>query len=346
MTITNGNLAEKSSDTSRLLDIRGLKVWYKTYRGNAQVVDGVDMYVNQAEKIGLVGESGCGKTTTMKMILQLLNPSQIVVPEGEILFQGRDIRKMNEKEIMEIRRSYVSMISQAPMAALNPVFSIGKQMEDIVRYSGQFPKAGRKEIREICAQAVNDVMIPDASRILDSFPHQLSGGMRQRICIAMSLVTPRQLLIADEPGTALDVTIQDQIHRLLRDLVEKKGRSLIMITHSLGVARELVDRIYIMYAGNIVETAETKSLFASPLHPYTNGLIQCVPRLSGGGISAGIYGYVPDYVNPGIGCRFCSRCPDAKAICAKEKPKLRQIKPGHRVACFKYEAPSAEKGEQ
>ncbi|MDD3850891.1 MAG: ABC transporter ATP-binding protein, partial [Firmicutes bacterium] len=176
----------------------------------------------------------------------------------------------------------------------------------------------------------------DGDRILRSYPHQLSGGMRQRICIAMSLVTHRDLLIADEPGTALDVTIQDQIHRLLSALVEDKGSSLIMITHSLGVARELVDRVYIMYAGNIVEVAETKDLFTKPSHPYTKGLMQCVPRLSGGGVTAGIYGYVPDYINPTQGCRFFPRCPDAKAICANKKPPMCEIGEGHYAACFNY----------
>lgn len=327
-----------------LLDIRDLKVWYKTYRGDAQVVDGVNISVAVGEKIALVGESGCGKTTTMKTILQLLNANQTVIPQGEILFKGSDILKMNEKEIMEIRRKHVSMISQEPMAALNPVFTIGQQLEDIIRYSGQYPNTKRRDMRELALQAISDVMISDPERILNSYPHQLSGGMRQRICIAMSLVTPRSLLIADEPGTALDVTIQDQIYRLLRLLVEEKQRSLIMITHSLGVARELVDRIYIMYAGNIVESAPTKRLFARPLHPYTNGLLSCVPRLSGGGISAGIYGYVPDYINPNPGCRFFPRCPDAMVICGREKPPCYEVEEGHTAACFKYSPEAAQKG--
>lgn len=228
------------------------------------------------------------------------------------------------------------MISQEPMAALNPVFTIGFQMEDVIKYSGQENKYTKKEMRELCAQAIRDVMIPDADRILDSYPYQLSGGMRQRICIAMSLVTPRRLLIADEPGTALDVTVQSQLYDLLRQLVAGKGCSLIMITHSLGVARELVDNIYIMYAGNIVEHAETKELFANPMHPYTTGLIECVPRLYGGGITSGIYGYVPDYVNPDPGCRFCPRCRYAMEKCKTQKPPLVRIKEGHEVACWKY----------
>ena len=318
-----------------LLEIKDLKVWYKTYRGYAQVVDGINLIVNRGEKIGLVGESGCGKTTSMKMILRLLSPTQALAPQGEILFDGADIRKMDKKQLLEIRRKHISMISQEPMAALNPVYTIYQQMYDIAYYSGQCDKASKKEIRDLCRKAVSMVMIPDPDRILDSYPHQLSGGMRQRICIASSLMTPRNLLIADEPGTALDVTIQDQIHRLLRSLVEDDNRALIMITHSLGVARELVDRINIMYAGNIVETSPTRRLFDNPLHPYTSGLLKCVPRLSGGGLSTGIYGYEPDYINPGQGCRFCPRCPDAKPICSERKPAFCQVEEGHGVACFK-----------
>lgn len=328
-----------------ILEIKNLKIWYNTYRGAAKVVNGVNIHVDAGEKIGLVGESGCGKTTTMKTILRLLNPKQIQIPEGEILFNGKNILTMDKKALMDIRRKHVSMISQEPMAALNPVFTIGQQFSDIIKYSGQYPNVSKKKIAELCKNAISDVMISDNERILSSYPHQLSGGMRQRICIAMSLITPRDLLIADEPGTALDVTIQDQIHRLLRTLVEEKGRSLIMITHSLGVARELVDRIYIMYAGNIVETVKTKELFAKPLHPYTVGLMQCVPRLSGGGISTGIYGYVPDYINPGEGCRFSPRCPDSMEICKSSKPPMYEAERGHYVACFKYGGTQAANNE-
>lgn len=259
-----------------VLRIKNLKVWYRTYRGNAEVVDGVNINVGQGEKIGLVGESGCGKTTTMKTVLRTINPSQVKIPEGEILFQEKNILRMSSKQLMNVRRKHISMISQEPMAALNPVFTVGQQLEDIIKYSHPSKKISRKEINELALKAIADVMIPDGERILKSYPHQLSGGMRQRICIAMALITPKDLLIADEPGTALDVTIQDQIHRLLTALVKEKRSSLIMITHSLGVARELVDRIYIMYAGNIVEVAETKDLFARPSHPYTKGLIYCI----------------------------------------------------------------------
>lgn len=269
----------------KLLDIQDLSVWYKTYRGFAEVVDHINLYVGKGEKIGLVGESGCGKTTTMKMVMRTLDERGIKVGEGsKLLFGGEDILAMDAKALLDLRRRKISMISQSPMAALNPVFTIGQQMMDVLKYSGQFDKHDKKGMLDAARKAIDSVMIPDPDRILNSYPHQLSGGMRQRICIATSLLTPRQLLIADEPGTALDVTVQGQIHKLLRRLVEEEKRSLIMITHSLGVVRELVDRIYVMYAGNIVENCDTAELFKNPLHPYTQGLLACVPRLTGGEI--------------------------------------------------------------
>ena len=300
----------------KLLDIQDLSVWYKTYRGFAEVVDHINLYVGKGEKIGLVGESGCGKTTTLKMVMRTLDERGIKVGEGsKLLFGGEDILAMDAKALLDLRRRKISMISQSPMAALNPVFTIGQQMMDVLKYSGQFDKHDKKGMLDAARKAIDSVMIPDPDRILNSYPHQLSGGMRQRICIATSLLTPRQLLIADEPGTALDVTVQGQIHKLLRRLVEEEKRSLIMITHSLGVVRELVDRIYVMYAGNIVENCDTAELFKNPLHPYTQGLLACVPRLTGGGISAGIYGYIPSYVNPPKGCRFFNRCPHCTERC-------------------------------
>lgn len=335
----------------KLLDIRDLSVWYKTYRGYAEVVDHVSLYVGPGEKIGLVGESGCGKTTTMKMVMRTLDEGAIKVGDtSKILFEEQDVLEMDSRELLNLRRTKASMISQSPMAALNPVFTIGQQMMDVLMYSGKFAKKDKAGMLDAARQAINSVMIPDPDRILRSYPHQLSGGMRQRICIATSLLTPRQLLIADEPGTALDVTVQGQIHKLLRALVEEEKRSLIMITHSLGVVRELVDRIYVMYAGNIVESCETQELFKNPLHPYTKGLLSCVPRLSGAGISAGIYGYIPSYVDPPQGCRFFNRCPYCTERCKQEKPGTYLAAEHHQVSCFLYEnsgviAAPTEKGE-
>jgi len=321
----------------KILDIQNLSVWYKTYRGYSQVVDNVNFFVNKCEKVGLVGESGCGKTTLMKTVLRLQEDGNARTrPGAKITFDGEDILAMDSKKLMELRRKKISMISQSPMAALNPVFTVGQQMLDVIKYSGYFDPKDQDGMMAAARQAITNVMISDPDRILKSYPYQLSGGMRQRICIATSLVTPRQMLIADEPGTALDVTVQEQIHGLLRQLVDEDKRSLIMITHSLGVARELVDRIYVMYAGNIVECAMAKDLFLHPMHPYTEGLFECAPRLSGTGISAGIYGYIPDYINPPKGCRFCNRCRYRKEECENSKPPMVEISPGHTVACFKY----------
>jgi peptide/nickel transport system ATP-binding protein len=319
-----------------LLNIKDLEVWYKTYRGYAKVVNGVNLTVNRGEKIGVVGESGCGKTTTMKSILRM-NVQSAYVNSGEIRYNDVDILKMNDVKLQEIRRRDIAMISQEPSAALNPVFTIGEQIRDVIRYSDTKKKFSKEEMQSKAVEAIKSVMISDPERILNSYPYQLSGGMKQRICIAMGLVVPRNVLIADEPGTALDVTIQDQIHRLLHNLVEEKEMSLIMITHSLGVARELVDRIYVMYAGDVVEVAKTEDLFKKPLHPYTIGLLDCVPKLSGGGISEGIYGYVPSYINPAPGCRFASRCPKATQICREQKPRMTGIDAEHSVACFNYQ---------
>jgi len=319
-----------------LLNIKDLQIWYKTYRGDAKVIDKINFYINKGEKVALVGESGCGKTTTMKSILRILDERNSIIPSGEILYKGKDILKMAYNDLKNIRRKEISMISQSPSAALNPVYTVGEQIIDIIKYSDQFKKLSKKGMKELALETIKDVMIPDQERIYNTYPHQLSGGMKQRICIAMSLVVPKSLLIADEPGTALDVTIQKQIHKLLEQLVEEKKMSLIMITHSLAVAREMTERIYVMYAGNIVETCNTVELFNNPLHPYTQGLMKCVPRLTGGGIFEGIYGYVPDYINPVPGCRFSPRCNDAMEICSRKRPPILAIDKEHQVSCFKY----------
>lgn len=316
---------------NHILDIKNLKVWYKTYGGYSKVLDGLNLYVKKGEKVGVVGEAGCGKTTTMRAVLRILPEGRAVIPEGEILFHGQDILKMKKNALQNVRRHGISMIFQEPSAALNPVFTVGTQMMDIIKYS---QKCTEKEAKERAIKAIKDVYIPDPERILTCYPNQLSGGMKQRICIAMSIVTPTELLIADEPGTALDVTIQDQVHRLLRNLVEEKGMSLIMITHSLGVARELTDRIYVMYAGNIVEAAQTKELFKNTKHPYTKGLLESVPKLTGEGMLEGIYGSTPNYVSPPEGCRFHPRCPYVMDICRREKPELYKQGPDHYAACF------------
>jgi peptide/nickel transport system ATP-binding protein len=320
-----------------LLDIKNLHVHFAVYGGRLKVLDGVNFFMHSGEKVGLVGETGCGKTTTMKAILRVLPMPPAHISQGEICFNGRDILKMSSNDLQQVRGRGISMIFQDPTAALNPVFSIGEQMEAVIQHSAERGKpSSRQEIHRRAVTSLQEVALADPERLLQSYPIQLSGGMRQRVCIGMALSTSPELLIADEPGTSLDVTIQDQVLRLLRTLVEEKNTSVILITHTLGIVRETTDRVYVMYAGNMVEVAATKKLFANPLHPYTQGLISTVPRLTGGGIASGISGRIPDYLNPPSGCRFHTRCSYVMDICRTEKPPTYRVDPDHEVACFLY----------
>lgn len=329
-----------------LLEIKDLTVNFAVYGGELRVLDGVNFRMYAGERIGLVGETGCGKTTTMKAVLRVLPMPPARIPRGEILFNSKDILKMRDTDLRLVRGQGISMIFQDPTAALNPVFTIGEQMQAVIQSNAQEDNLSisRQKSWELAVSALKDVALADPERLLKSYPIQLSGGMRQRVCIAMALSTNPEILIADEPGTSLDVTIQDQILRLLRDLVESRNMSVILITHTLGVVRELTNRVYVMYAGSIVETAETRKIFSRPLHPYTQGLIAAVPRLTGGGIASGIPGRIPDYRNPPTGCRFHPRCPHVMDICKREKPRLIEIEQNHSVACFLYS--SDQKVEQ
>jgi peptide/nickel transport system ATP-binding protein len=320
-----------------LLEIKDLTVQFSVYGGKLHVLDGVNFFMYPGEKVGLVGETGCGKTTTMKAILRVLPSPPAIISRGEITFDGQDIMRMKEDDLVQVRGRGISMIFQDPTAALNPVFSIGEQLENVIKYSAPPGKSlGRQEIHRRAVNALREVALADPERLLKSYPVQLSGGMRQRVCIGMALATNPKLLIADEPGTSLDVTIQDQVLRLLRNLVEEHNTSVILITHTLGIVRETTNRVYVMYAGTMVETAATEKLFSQPLHPYTQGLISTVPRLTGGGIAAGIPGRISDYRNPPTGCRFHPRCPYVMDICRKEKPPAFQVDPDHFVACHLY----------
>jgi peptide/nickel transport system ATP-binding protein len=321
-------------DNPLLLDIQDLHVHFKVYGGELKVLDGVDFSMRRGERVGLVGETGCGKTTTVKAILRVLPTPPALIPRGQIRFKDRDVLKMSSSELQRLRGAGASMIFQDPTAALNPVFTIGQQMEAVIQSSAGQKKLSREEIHQRAIQSLQEVALADPERLLRSYPIQLSGGMRQRVCIGMALSTRPELLIADEPGTSLDVTIQDQVLRLLRTLVEEKNTSVILITHTLGIVREMTDRVYVMYAGNMVEVAGTKTLFERPLHPYTRGLMDAVPRLSGGGVSDGIPGRLPSYLEPPSGCRFHPRCPHVMDVCRNEKPPLYQVGDGHQVACF------------
>ncbi len=325
----------ENNNYETVVDVKDLYVSFRTFKGNLKVLNGVNMQVSCGEKVSIVGESGCGKTTTVNSIAQIL-ARQASVDKGEIYFNGKDVFEMSPKEIKYLRGQGISVIFQDPIASLNPVFTIGDQMKDVIYYSGIEGASSKKVQYEKAINALKETSLPDPERIMGNYPFQLSGGMRQRICIAMSLATPRQLVIADEPTTNLDVTIQDQVLRTLKKRVEEKGSALILITHSMGVAREVADRIYVMYAGSIVESGTSKELFREALHPYTQGLMSCIPRLSGGGISSGIPGRIPNYLNPPKGCRFEPRCPKALPVCSELSPPTVEHVKDHRVSCFLY----------
>ncbi len=325
------------TDTDKLLDVRDLCVSYMTYEGKLKVVDGLNLEVRHGEKVGLVGETGCGKTTTMRAIMGILPKPAGQVDSGEIFFKGKDIYKMKKKEIQNIRGVDITAIFQNPTAALNPVFTIGQQLYDVIR-SQEWRKSGRrlskKEIHEKAVKALTEASLHDPERLLSNYPVQLSGGMKQRVCIALAMVSDAELLIADEPGTALDVTIQDQILRLSMFLMTKRNTATLYIEHSLGVIREWMDRVYVMYAGRTVEVAKAADIFRSPQHPYTRGLLEAVPKLTGGGIAQGIPGRVPEYIQPPTGCRFHPRCDHKKDICSRERPPFFDLGDEHKVACY------------
>ena len=323
-----------TNNVNKLLEVKNLTLGYKVYEGYLKVINNVSLDLYYGEKIGLIGESGCGKTTTMKAIMGIL-PSNAVIKEGEILYKGVDLLKISKKEMDKIRKKNISMIFQDPALALNPVFKIREQFYDKIKYCSE-NKLTRTEIHNLSIKFLKDAALPEPDRILDSYPFQLSGGMKQRVIIGMSLVSANELLIADEPGTSLDVTIEDQIMRLLKSIVDQKGISIILISHALGTVRKFVDRVYVMYAGTIVEFGPTQEIFSNPKHPYTALLLSSVPRLGGKEVSKGIPGVVPNYLNPPKGCRFVTRCPYKMDICEYETPKMYEVGKDHYAACFHY----------
>ena len=321
-----------TSNENKLLEVKNLTLGYKVYEGYLKVINNVSLDLYYGEKIGLIGESGCGKTTTMKAIMGIL-PSNAVIQEGEIFYKGVDLLKISKKEMDKIRKKNISMIFQDPALALNPVFKIREQFYDKIKYCSE-NKLTRTEVHNLSIKFLKDAALPEPDRILDSYPFQLSGGMKQRVIIGMSLVSANELLIADEPGTSLDVTIEDQIMRLLKSIVDQKGISILLISHALGTVRKFVDRVYVMYAGTIVEFGPTQEIFSNPKHPYTALLLSSVPRLGGKEVSKGIPGVVPNYLNPPKGCRFVTRCPYKMDICEYETPKMYEVGKDHYAACF------------
>ncbi len=324
-----------SAHPQRLLDIRGLKTHFKTDEGWLHAVDGVDIGIDRGETVCLVGESGCGKSVTAMSVLKLIAmpPGRIVA--GQILWQGRDIVPMNDDEIRRIRMKEIAIVFQEPMTSLNPVYTVGEQIaEGLMLHEALSPK----DAIERAVEMLKLVRIPTPERRVHDYPHQFSGGMRQRVMIAMALSCKPQLLIADEPTTALDVTIQAQILDLLAELKAELGMAILLITHAMGVVAEVAQRVVVMYAGQVIEEANVDELFAHPLHPYTQGLIRSIPRIDLVATHKQrlqtIPGSVPKLIAPAPGCRFAARCAQARPDCAQSTPALRELAPGHKVACF------------
>ncbi len=334
------------TDEPPLLEVENLHVQFETGSGTAEVINGIDLTVEQGQTVALVGETGCGKSVTVKSILGLLSQPPTKIPEGSIRFKGRELLDLSEKERQQYRGEKISMILQNPMTALNPVFTVGEQMTDVLKWQGKHNVdisdwlwtkfKNNSEHRERAIEMLERVNIPAPDRVFDSYPVELSGGMRQRVLIAIALLSQPQLLIADEPGTALDVTTEDKILSLMNEMIEETDASVIYITHDLGVARQVSQEINIMYAGEIVENGPTKELFDEPNHPYTAGLIDSIPQLSKE-IGDGIPGEIPDYTDPPTGCRFASRCAYAQDECTEMYPYRRSTKSNRSVACHLYE---------
>jgi len=326
------------NDKKPFLEVKNLKTHFFTEDGVVHAVDGVDFVVYPGEILGLVGESGCGKSVTSLSVMRLISlPGKVL--EGEVLLDGTDLLKLSEEEMMKVRGNRISMIFQQPQTALNPVFKVGDQIAEVLSIHQDFGKeAGHKRAVELLKM----VGIPEAERRAESFPHELSGGMAQRVMIAMALACVPELLIADEPTTALDVTIQAQILDLVLEMRKNLGTSVILITHDLGVIAEMAERVAVMYAGEIVEQAESGELFDNPLHPYTQGLIGSIPIL--GKIKDRldvIPGSVPNLIDPKPGCRFAPRCAArvkyGLKICGETDPQISEAKPDHLVRCWLYQ---------
>jgi peptide/nickel transport system ATP-binding protein len=321
-----------------LLDVRNLRTYFHTDNGEARSVDGVSFSIEKGEVLGIVGESGCGKSVTSLSIMRLIpQPPGTIMPDSSIRFRDEEIVSASEKRMREIRGNDVAMIFQEPMTSLNPVFPIGEQIAEALRLHRKLKKA---EARKVAIDMLNLVGIPDADERVDHFPHQLSGGQRQRVMIAIALSCEPDLLIADEPTTALDVTIQAQILELLADLRQRLGMAIMLITHDLGVVAEVCDRVVVMYAGQVVEEGPVDQIFNNPRHPYTQGLMQAIPRLGERKERlAVIPGMVPSAINWPIGCRFHARCPYGFDVCVNEHPDLFRVDEHHYSRCWLEQYP-------
>jgi peptide/nickel transport system ATP-binding protein len=318
-----------------LLDIRGLKTHFKTDDGWLHAVDGVDIAIDAGQTVCVVGESGCGKSVTAKTVMKLIDmpPGKIVA--GQVLWQGRDLVPLGPEEMQKIRAKEIAIIFQEPMTSLNPVYTVGAQIAESIRLHEGLSK---REAHNRAIEMLKLVNIPTPERRVNDYPHQFSGGMRQRVMIAIALACSPKLLIADEPTTALDVTIQAQILDLMVELKERMGMAILLITHAMGVVAETAQRVVVMYAGKVVEEASVEDLFARPRHPYTRGLIRSIPRIDTAATHKvrleAIGGTVPKLIDPAEGCRFADRCRHAMPACRTATPALVEAKPGHKVACI------------
>lgn len=324
-----------------LLEINNLHVTFQTYGGEVHAVRGASLYLKEGETLAVVGESGCGKSVTAQAIMGMLPKPHGNVKNGKILFNGKEVTKLSKKELQHVRGKEIGMIFQDPMTSLNPTMKIGKQIEEGML---KHQKLTKQRAKEKTIELLNLVGIPDPSRRYSQYPHEFSGGMRQRVIIAIALACNPKLIIADEPTTALDVTIQSQILDLLKELQNERHSSILMITHDLGVVAEIADRVAVMYAGMVVESGTVEELFENPKHPYTWGLLQSIPKLDeeNSGRLVPIEGSPPDLFNPPKGCPFAARCPYAMNICIEQLPDNKYFSAQHYSMCWLNDARAAE----
>ena len=315
-----------------ILEVKNLKTYFYTEEGIVHSVDGLSYQLKEKETLAIVGESGCGKSVSSLSVLRIIqSPPGKIESGSEILFHGKDLLKYSEKEMQNIRGNEISMIFQEPMTSLNPVFTVGQQIHQVLHYH---QKISKKAARERAIEMLKLVGIPSPELTIDQFPHQLSGGMRQRVMIAMALACNPHILIADEPTTALDVTIQAQILRLMLELKEKLNMAIILITHDMGVVAETADNVLVMYAGQAIEYGSARDIFAAPRHPYTQGLLKSIPKLNEDVDRLyAIKGSVPSAANFPEGCRFAPRCEHCREICREKAPGLYQMENGRQVGC-------------
>jgi oligopeptide/dipeptide ABC transporter ATP-binding protein len=329
--------------SSPLLEVRELRTHFFTRDGVVKAVDGVSFSVERGRTLGIVGESGCGKSVTTLSIMGLIPKPPARIVGGDVLFEGRDLTALTERELSDVRGSEIAMIFQDPMTSLNPTLTIGTQLVEAIR---RHTDASRQEARRRAIELLEEVQLPKGAQRLKDYPHRLSGGMRQRVMIALALSCNPALLIADEPTTALDVTVQAQVLDLLDELRRSHDMAMIFITHDMGVIAEVADEVVVMYAGQVVEHAPVRSLFDRPEHPYTEALLGALPQLEDGkarhGRLTAIPGRPPDLIDPPVGCRFAPRCPYAGEPdgCAEHVPELRELRPGHLV---RSEHPASER---